>query len=67
MFPEMVVTTPVLPEAALPLLKLDAVPSAPLAGREEVSRPLYSKIWRASWAAPLVNVTVWSDAPAELL
>jgi hypothetical protein len=64
----MVVTTPVLPEVALlPLLKLDAVPSAPLAGREDVSRPLYSKIWRASWAAPLVNVTVWSDAPAELL
>jgi hypothetical protein len=65
----MVVTTPVLAEALLlPLSKLDAVPSAPLAGREDVSRPVYSKTWRASWAAaPLVKVTVWSDAPAEFL
>jgi hypothetical protein len=63
----MMVTTPVFP--AVPEAVFDWVPSAPLAGREAVSMPLYSKICRPS-AVPgalVVTVTVvGSEAPAAL-
>jgi hypothetical protein len=57
--PESVVTVPVLPEVAFGSLWPEAVPSAPPAGREPVSTPLYSRIWRPPWAFTLVvTVTV---------
>jgi hypothetical protein len=63
----MVVTAPVLPLVPEPKAT-GKVPSAPLAGREAVSRPLYSKIMREIETELLVvTVTVvGSEAPAAL-